>query len=924
MANTHCGLRRHVAPWQASVPIILAFLVVGLGPQECSAQGGKDQIAFVSNRSGNDEIWLAEADGARPPVNLTNNPARDYDPCWSPDGSKIVFVSERDGRPQIYVMDARGQDQTNLSHSAAFDFLPQWSPNGQRTAFLRKEGARVSLCVMEATGEHQASVPCEIVPHLTHQCWSADSNWIAYMRPLANQRDTDVCSICLTDPKPMRLTGSDGEQSDRFPAWSPDGNYIVFDFVTERRSAICAVTADGKLKTPLAAKTAANSGGGWSHDGKRVAFRSQRGDFVELCLVDVANGADTQLTHLQDHNGMMQYDWSPDDTRIVFSFDRGQGGSQVKIVDVKTLQIHDLTNAEHYNLAPRWRPRSTGKQSQIPPPPQPPAPPAPQPQPEPGKTTPAVRRYTLTDLGASWPSGPATAVDINNVGQVLLGTGDGRGPGPTIAVIWKAGQVVPIPKRVDDVLLGRAVALNDSGVCLMEGFTSSAKYVTIGGIPHLLVYTFLYHDGGLTWLSALRGGNTTGASALNEAGEVVGFTGFNPDPRQPWPSVQAGFIWRQGQTKPLKTLGGKTAFPTDINDAGDIVGWSAGADGKSHACLWKGGEPQELGPVSGGMGRPLAVNSRGLIAGFATGEGARTRACQWLNGVATELPMPGGETSQALDVDEQGEIVGCVYTNRGRSLAVVWVNGEMVDLNSRMEPAAPGWVLERAVRVNDLGQIIGMARLNGQDRPFLLTPTDMGAAAVTPQTAPTPAAKSGPTTEGPTAPPAVGPEPALPAGNELAQPPMQPRVRQRASGGPAKIAVLPFLSPEGEAERETAETVAEAIGALAPVLTPQEVVGRQPNFPLDRALRGDAEHLYALGRALGVQYLVRGTVEGDRRSAVTVVLYYLKSKKALRTLTRDMAGLDPGAPEWDALAEELLAGDPLSFLGRSAYPGRVR
>jgi Tol biopolymer transport system component len=73
-------------------------------------------------------------------TNLSNNNAgRDYDPAWSPKGSKIVFTSDRDGNNEIYVMNVDGSGQTNLTNTPAFvdpqDYGSVWSPDGTKIAF---------------------------------------------------------------------------------------------------------------------------------------------------------------------------------------------------------------------------------------------------------------------------------------------------------------------------------------------------------------------------------------------------------------------------------------------------------------------------------------------------------------------------------------------------------------------------------------------------------------------------------------------------------------------------------------------------------------------------------------------------------------------------------------------------------------------
>ena len=85
------------------------------------------KIAFHSNRDGNSEIYVMNADGSEQ-TNLTNNRAPDAFPSWSPDGKKIAFSSDRDGNSEIYVMNADGSEQVNLTNNRAQDWFPSWSP----------------------------------------------------------------------------------------------------------------------------------------------------------------------------------------------------------------------------------------------------------------------------------------------------------------------------------------------------------------------------------------------------------------------------------------------------------------------------------------------------------------------------------------------------------------------------------------------------------------------------------------------------------------------------------------------------------------------------------------------------------------------------------------------------------------------------
>ena len=88
-----------------------------------------EMIAFTSEREGNAEIYIMNADGSNP-QRLTNDPAYDAWPVWSPDGSHIAFTSTRNGEADIYVMDADGSNLRRLTYDDAIDIWPDWSPDG--------------------------------------------------------------------------------------------------------------------------------------------------------------------------------------------------------------------------------------------------------------------------------------------------------------------------------------------------------------------------------------------------------------------------------------------------------------------------------------------------------------------------------------------------------------------------------------------------------------------------------------------------------------------------------------------------------------------------------------------------------------------------------------------------------------------------
>lgn len=150
------------------------------------------------------EIWVMNADGSSPTA-LTSDGAFANSPSWSPDGSKIVFQSNRDGTDQLYVMNADGSGITRLTNGEWGDQLPAWSPDGSKIAFQSTRDA-------------------------------ADPNAVS-------TADIEIYVMNADGSSPTRLTNN--SVFDGNVAWSANGAKLVFDSSRDGNEEVYVMNADG-------------------------------------------------------------------------------------------------------------------------------------------------------------------------------------------------------------------------------------------------------------------------------------------------------------------------------------------------------------------------------------------------------------------------------------------------------------------------------------------------------------------------------------------------------------------------------------------------------------------------------------------------------------------------------------------------------
>jgi Tol biopolymer transport system component len=328
------------------------------------------------------EIYIMDADGNNQ-LNLTNNPSNDFIPSLSPDGKKILFVSDRKWEPDnkmddnldIFVMNVDGSNVKNLTGHRAWDTMPRWSPDGSMIVFLSSHSGWPCLWAMDAEGKNFLN----LTPNRNSRdwnfyiwpAWSPDGKKIVYTTGQdgnytinAMEIDYTLIKQILLNPIPDNYKGE---------AWSTTGDRRVARPIT-----ISSYTNQDRVPWLIGIRTlTSGTPSGYagtvsfSPDGKRIAYLFQRKDInTEICDIYIMNedGSNpVNLTNSFGTTGKGAFNdwpvWSPDGEKIAFASDRDgkplwygpyKYALQIYVMDADGDNVTRVINNNFADVAPSW------------------------------------------------------------------------------------------------------------------------------------------------------------------------------------------------------------------------------------------------------------------------------------------------------------------------------------------------------------------------------------------------------------------------------------------------------------------------------------------------------------------------------------------------------------------------------------------
>jgi dipeptidyl aminopeptidase/acylaminoacyl peptidase len=337
---------------EKSLTIEKLFMTRNVGSTTWSPDG--KQIAFISNISGRNNLWVVPSTGGWP-TQLTISDQRQSAPTWSPDGKWIAFQSDYEGDEQwdIFLVSPKSGMVVNLTNTRQIaELYPVWSPDGRYLAYQVKPKTSsvyeidIYDTLLRDTKHLTSNTPANKMN--TGILWSGDGKWIAYTEEQAKGTDSNIFVAEATTGKSTLLTPHEGEQVYEANDLSPDGKKVLLTSNAangyENVGLLDVVT---KKITWLTKDQWEINAGNFSPDGKQVTWKANVDGNTDIYLHTLATGKTAALPLPKGVNslGGSTSPYTKDGSRLLYYHNGSNAPEDAWVYSTATGKSHQVTHS---------------------------------------------------------------------------------------------------------------------------------------------------------------------------------------------------------------------------------------------------------------------------------------------------------------------------------------------------------------------------------------------------------------------------------------------------------------------------------------------------------------------------------------------------------------------------------------------------